>query len=122
MTICSAGFIIADNPHDRVNLRFDLRLVEAAMAVSRVWHRSLALPSGCPALYVKLVPDEQGQDSESGAVHDLQDGGSAGTELTVQPEVAKLLHALQLSGPKARRNCHHTSTHAHHWHLVQVGC
>ena len=36
-----AGFIVANNPHDRVQLRFDLRLFEAAMAVSGVWHAQL---------------------------------------------------------------------------------
>ena len=52
---------------------------------------------------IRTVPNEQGQHTEYGAAYDSQDGDSAGTELTVQPEVAKLLHALQLSGPKARR-------------------
>lgn len=50
MTTGSAGFIIADNPHDRVNLRFDLRLVEAAMAVSTVWHTKLALALRLPSV------------------------------------------------------------------------
>lgn len=35
LTLC-AGFIVANNPNDRVQLRFDLRSFEAAMAVGMV--------------------------------------------------------------------------------------